>query len=488
MGLAVIGVVPQSGYADPAGANTPPNIIFILADDLGWGDLGCYGHPQMKTPNIDRLAARGILFTNAYSGASVCSPTRAGMLTGRNPGELGIHGHMFTSESNKSRGMPEWLPLPEELPNIAHFLKENGYATAHFGKWHLGGPWQENAPPPIEYGYDEALTYVSTGPQLGTLSEVGNGKHPETDYSKSIADLSIDFIERHKDRPFFINAWLHVPHTVLIPTQEMMEAYPDLVPFGPNLNEPFRKQYGVDGFSTPQQVYYSMVTNMDAQMGRIFAKLEEAGLSENTLIVFSSDNGPEVGLWPLSRHSAAGLAGPFRGMKRSLYEGGIRVPLITSWPARQVRAGVIDRTTVACLTDLTATFAAAAGLKWPETEGNDSVNLLPAIEGEPMDRGAPLFWSYRERMAGHPMNFSPMGAIRSGDWKLLANPDGSRVELYHLTEDPSEVDNRADDYPEKVKALKTALTDWLASLPSQETVPPYSGSSGHPWTPVLQGR
>ena len=263
------------------------------------------------------MAREGTLFTQFYVASGVCSPSRAAIMTGKFPGEVGIHDYLASEELNRQRGCVNYLA--PGLPTVTSLLKAAGYATAHFGKWHLGG--RTGAPSPQEYGID-------------LYDDCRSGPGGRVTSSAQIADATIEFMERHKDQPFYINAWLYDPHSPLHPTQ-MLGEYKDLSPR-------WGEHYG------SLQVWYSVLTCVDKQVGRIMDRLDELGLSETTLVVFSSDNGPESGLIPfVSHYGNASSAGLFRGLKRSLYEGGIREPFIVRWkghtPANEVnRETVLD--------------------------------------------------------------------------------------------------------------------------------------------------
>jgi arylsulfatase A-like enzyme len=476
-------------YAKTQAESRQPNIIFILADDVGWGDLGCYGNRFIKTPNLDRLARNGVMFVHGYANAPVCAPSRTSALTGHYPPEVGFHNiYGKDSADNKQKGLPDFLD--PDLPTVARTLQQSGYATAHFGKWHMGGPFNKEAPEPGAYGFDEYISFVSNGPQLREYTNPRRkpGEHPDTHTSEVLADLTIDFIRRNKERPFYINVWSHVAHSLLLPSQEMLEAYPNFVTLGAKNAPLMKKAYGIEGWTNPRQIYYSMLTDLDRHIGRILAELEDVGVAANTLIVFCSDNGPEIDRFAATYHSSAGSTGPFRGRKRSLYEGGIRVPFIASWPIRQKRFNLIDTETILSFADLPATFCAAAGLPWPGRAGNDSNNMLPAFLGEKtVQRNAPIFWLYsQENPSDLPWHKAPLVAVRDGDWKLLANPDRRRVELYHLIRDPGELDNVAREYPDQTERLFSLLTDWIGSLPPGQ-YGLLAGSNGHEWSQVLDG-
>jgi len=437
-----------------------PNILFILADDLGWGDLGCYGHPILRTPHLDQLASQGTLFTDFYVNGSVCSPSRAAFMTGLFPARLRIHGHLADHRRNQARGMPDWVdPDTTFLPRL---LKKAGYATAHIGKWHLGhGP---GAPEPTAYGFDYARCFLANG--LG-FEQAATDPYFWAHSTGLFVDEVIRFIERHPNQPFYVNLWTVVPHATLHPTPEQLRPYAFLRP-GRGLP-----------YLAARQVYYSTVTAMDRELGRLFAWLRRRGIDRNTLILFSSDNGPEDIHIRNAGHSGVGSPGPFRGRKRSLYEGGIRMPFIVRWPTR-VPAGKVNRTSVVSGVDFLPTLAAAAGVPLPKDYQGDGENMLDVLLGSDRARRRPLFWEWRFRIYGYHFHRSPMLAMRDGEWKLLMNPDRSRVELYHLPSDPGEVDNRAAEEPERLEQMAAQLLRWQQTLPPGP-VEAAAGKNDYPW-------
>jgi N-acetylgalactosamine-6-sulfatase len=436
-----------------------PNIVFIFADDWGWGDLGCYGHPYARTPNLDRLASQGILFTQFNVCSGVCSPSRTAVMTGRFPARFGIHGHFAEHDVNAKRGMPNWLD--PAVPTVTRCLQENGYAVGHYGKWHLGHG--EGAPEPFAYGIDECRVNVGNGPQLDFGPE-GRGRSSEV-----IVDETIGFIDRHADEPFFVQAWLNDTHAILDPGEESMAEY---------------ERFTADGMDARHRgalrVYFATVTNADRQIGRLLDHLDARGLSENTIVVFSSDNGPEDIVIRNASHSGVGSSGPFRGRKRSLYEGGVRTPFILRRPGGGTPAGVIDNDTVLSAVDLMPTFCALTGSALPEHAALDGEDMSAAFLGKRPTRTKPLFWEWRFRVHGHVINASPMLAVRSGDWKLLLNPDRSRVELYDVPNDAMELENLADRHPEVVEELAGLVLAWQAELP-EGPLDPGAGSNWYPW-------
>lgn len=427
-------------------ASRRPNVIFILADDLGWGDLGCYGNRAIKTPNLDRLASEGTLFTQFYTAGSVCSPSRCGFLTGQFPARHRIHGHFATPEQNEKRGMSQWLD--PKTPTIASILKANGYKTAIFGKWHLGA--SPGAPDPDAYGFEEYRTMVSRN--LGWSGEERQERHFHNRSTGLFVDEAIQFIDKNQKKPFFLALWTLVPHAVLDPTPEQLAAYPGL--------SPNRKI----SLSAPH-IYYSSVTDLDAQVGRLLAHLDSLGLTKETIVVFSSDNGPEDIFVSNAGHSGVGSAGPLRGRKRSLYEGGVRVPFLVRWPGH-IPADRVDNESVISAVDILPTLGSLTGVPIPNFDSLDGESRSPAFLGQPSQRTKPLFWEWRFGIVGHVWNKSPLLSVRDSQWKLLFNPDNSRVELYDIPRDPSEQNNLAGAHPDIVQSLKDKALAWQRTLPT----------------------
>jgi N-acetylgalactosamine-6-sulfatase len=444
-----------------------PNFVFAFADDWGWGDLGCYGHPHVQTPHLDALASQGVLFSQFYVCSGVCSPSRAAVMTGQFPARFGIHGHFADHDRNARRGMPNWLD-PEAI-TYARLLQDTGYVVGHYGKWHLGHG--EGAPEPFAYGIDECRVNVGNGPQLGfpaayrSPSDAGS----RTKSSQVIVDEAIGFVERHRDEPFLVNVWLNDTHATLDPDEKQLEPYLSFMPVGLA-----GKHAGANA------IYYAVVTEADRQIGRLLDRLDALGLGENTVVIFSADNGPEDISIRNASHSGVGSPGPFRGRKRSLYEGGVRVPFILRWPAGGAPGGAVDNDTPLCSVDLLPTFCALAGVELPEGMPLDGEDMAEAFHGHPRQRTTPLMWEWRFRVAGHCINKSPMLAIRRGQWKLLINPDHDRVELYDVPADPMELDNQAEDHPDVVEALSKEVLTWQATLPDGP-VDPNAGSNAYPW-------
>ena len=439
-------------------ASDRPNFIFIFADDLGWGDLGCYGHPILKTPHLDQMAEEGILLTNFYVANPVCSPSRTAVMTGHYPARHRIHRHFSNHAHHVARNMPDFLDPDVTL--ITRLMQENGYKTGHFGKWHLGSG--KDAPSPAEYGIDVHST---------TNSSESNLRVPRHQSTEKMVDLAIEFIETHKEESFYVNIWTLVPHATLDPTEDQMAPY-----------EGFGAQGAAKrrGFSTPRQIYYGAVTDMDYQIGRLVSKLDEMGLSENTIIVFSSDNGPEDINVINAAHSGVGSAGPLRGRKRSLYDGGVRVPFIVRWKGHTPE-GMIDDQSIVGTVDLLPTFCSLAGIDLPEGYKPDGQDVSQMLSGKPIERESPLLWDWTATQSGHTFNKSPGLALRSGKWKFLMNPDGSRKELYDFEADPQcmELDNLADRYPDLVEQFSKILLEFKTSIP-QGVPTEVSGTNYYP--------
>ena len=422
-----------------------PNFIFIFADDLGWGDLGCYGNQYLRTPSLDKMASEGLLVTNFYVSNPVCSPSRTAVMTGQFPARHRIHQHLVPEHSiNEERGMPDYLD-----PNVVlltRLLKENGYITGHFGKWHLGNTM--DSPLPDAYGIDVSFTNINRDNKLTV---------PRHKSSEVIVDEAIKFIEENKDVSFYMNVWTLIPHAELDPTNDQLAVYDEFAPW------PIARERG---FSSPQQIYYSSVTDLDKHIGRLIDKVSELGLSEKTIIIFSSDNGPEDIHIINAVHSGFGSPGPFRGRKRSLYEGGIRVPFIVKWEGH-INPGQIDNQSVIGAVDLLPTLCYLAGVDLPIDYQSDGENVSEIFKGKVHQRKKPLLWEWRDAIWGDTYNKSPMLALRQGKWKFLMNPDMSRIELYDFEADPlnMEMDNVAGQYPEIVKKFRKILLDFSNSLP-----------------------
>jgi len=451
------GVVVESKAAAAGAPAARPNLIFILADDLGWGDLSCYGNTFLRTPNLDRLAQGGTLFTHFYVAGSVCSPSRSAFMTSMYPARNRIHGHYATPEMNTARGMSQWLD--PKIPNVAALLRAAGYTTAHIGKWHLGNG--SGGPPIADYGFD----FVGTG-ETGGAGVARGDPYFRAHSSALFVDESLKFIRGAGGKPFYLQLWTLVPHATLNPTPEQME--------------PFNRFSNPDiPHKSARTIYYASVADLDREIGRLLDELGKLGLADNTLIFFSSDNGPEEIFIANAGHSGVGSPGPFRGRKRSLYEGGVRVPFLVRWPGR-VPAGRVDDTSVLGGVDFLPTVSRLAGATVPASHRMDGEDVSDILLGRARPRTQPLMWEWRFNIAGHVSSRSPQLAIRDGDWKLLLNPDRSRVELYDLPRDPMQVDNVAGQQPAVVERLAAQVLAWQRELPPGP-LDATAGRNDYPW-------
>jgi len=427
-------------------APTKPNIIFIFADDWGYGDLGIHGSTFCKTPRIDQMAAEGIDFQSFTTSSPVCSPSRTAVMTGHFPARNSVHAHFASSNYHMSLGMPDWLD--PTVPMMPRILKEAGYATAHFGKWHLSNDHIPDGPMPPAYGYDE----------FGAHNLPGDA--PEQMNPAETCPRTIDFIRRHKDRPFFINMWLHETHTPHYPLNEYLAQFEDL--------------------DERQKVYAAIIAEGDAKVGKVLDTLKELGLDETTLVIFSSDNGPEntgskrrtddasTGAG-LGNFYSVGETGGLRGRKRSTFAGGVRVPFIARWPG-VIPEGKTDRASVLTAVDLLPTFSGLAGAEFPSGYEPDGVDILPALKGEPFKRDKPIFWEWK-KSRGKKGDSWPHLAVRDGKWKLFLNDEIGKAELYDIENDWAESTDVSTEHPEVLEAMAKQACVWKASLP---TAPPDS--------------
>jgi arylsulfatase A-like enzyme len=422
------------------GANEKPHIVFVLADDLGFGDLGCYGGADAKTPNIDRLAQEGTRFTRYYSAAPICSPSRCGLITGNFPLRWNISSYLQTKAGNRDCEQANFLdPAAPSLPRI---LKSAGYATAHIGKWHLGGGRDVSDPPLFAaYGYDEGMgTWESPEPHpdITAANWIWSDKDPVKRWERNrfFVDKTLEFIAQHKSKPCFINLWLDDPHTPWIP---------DATPVAKG-----------ERHNSPQRLA-RVIAEMDRQIGRLMDSLPK-----DTLLIFASDNGP---MPTFNGTRTNGL----RGSKLSLYEGGIRMPFIVRWPGH-APANRVDETTVFAAVDMLPTLCAIAGAPVPSDAKPDGQDVSGAWRGESVSRSKPLFWEYGRNPKSFAYPYardrSPSIAIREGKWKLLVNADGSGAELYDLETDAVEANNVAANQTELAERLCKAALDWFRARPA----------------------
>ena len=430
--------------------DAPTNILFIFADDWGWGDLSCHGHPYVKTPNIDRLAKEGTDFHRFTTASGVCSPSRTAIMTGHFPARYNIDGHFAWVPSNARRNMPDWLD--PKAPLLSRFLKSAGYATAHYGKWHLANDMIPDAPFPSEYSFDEYGAFNCSGPQMYVHDDVKS---------------AIPFIEKsHKaDKPFFINLWIHEPHT----------------PF--HVDPKLQKRFAELG--EKDAIYAATLFHADLRIGQLLDALDRLKITNNTLVIFSSDNGPARGApdAPLTLGydsatglgygiaAAKGITGGRKGYKAALFEGGVGVPFIARWPGK-ITAGKVDKTSIFSAVDLLPTFCEIAGVKLPVSYRPDGVSQVTTLKGKGKAlREKPLFWKTvapwpaRKTKPDHWVSY----AVVSKNWKLVTNRDAQYVELYDLLTDPLEKKDLKEKHPIKVSELKKMLTQWQGTLPAKPT-------------------
>jgi N-acetylgalactosamine-6-sulfatase len=422
------------GIIHPADADPPPNIVFIFADDWGWGDLSCHGHPYLRTPNIDRLANEGVDFKQFNVSSPVCSPSRTAAMTGQFPARYSVHQHFAEHQQNRRRGMPDWLDPKVVL--LSRLLQQTGYRTGHFGKWHLTSDTISDAPSVQVYGFDESAVF--------------NGPPPHANHD-TMMDAAIRFIRLNKDRPFYVNVWLHETHTAHFPRKEMLEKYSDL--------------------DEQHRVYAAVVEEGDQKVGQILEALHELNIEDRTMVIFSGDNGPE---WTgpaamkqlrngLGTYYSVGKTGRLRGRKRSLFEGGVRTPFILRWPGH-APPGVVDESTVIAAVDLLPTLCAAAGVALPDGYTSDGENMLSAFKGTPIRRTKPIYWEWRGTHI--EPDWWPRLAVRVGDWKLFMSADKKRTELYNLSDDPSESNNLAEAEPDRIAQMAQLAKAWQSTIPT----------------------
>lgn len=441
MGIREIDIsnVGLRGQQASGAAANKPNIVFIFADDWGYGDLSLHGSDWVQTPHLDQMAAEGIDFQNFTVNSPVCSPSRVAVMTGHFPARYNIHQHFAGIQQNKRRGMPDWLDAG--APLLPRMLQNAGYTTGHFGKWHLGAG--NGVPIESEYGYDAFATFNGSKQNDIPKDALASVDHAEK------------FIRANHDKPFFVNLWLHETHLPHYPLAQYLAQFKDL--------------------DEQKRVYASVIAEGDAGVGRILSLLKELGLDDNTLVVFSSDNGPEAergeeakvhhqGEVGLGGYYSVGESGGLKGQKRSLYAGGVRVPFIVRWPG-VVPAGRVDRESTMTAVDLLPTFLDAAGVPLPEDFTPDGQSALAAFKGDAFARSKPIFWEWR---GGLSKDYTwPTQGIRDGRWKLLRNVDLKKIELYDLENDWAEKSDVAAQNPAIVKALNAKIDDWKKTLPAK---------------------
>jgi len=426
--MASYSLIPKPSQAARKSDAPRPNFVYIFCDDLGYGDLGCFGHPIINTPCLDSLAAEGMKLTDCYASAPVCSPSRAGVMTGRNPYRCSI---------------PDWIPhnsplhLQSAETTVAKRLKDAGYTTIHSGKWHLSGKGFDDGsqPSPGDHGFDH---WFST--QNNALPSHHNPKNfirndnkvgPLEGYSSTIiVDEAMKVLDRlDGDQPFALFVWFHAPHEPIATAKRFMDMY--------------------SSASKTEAEYYGNVSQMDHETGRLLDYLDKRDLRDNTFVMFTSDNGPET----LNRYRGSershGSPGPLRGMKLHIHEGGIRVPGIIRWPGKTI-PGQVCREPVNG-TDVLPTFCELAGADLPSKPVLDGTSITPIFEGKPIQRRRPLYWRYDRALS------KPKIAMRDGDWKILSDLKFTEFELYNLKNDLRETTNLAGSEPERLEKMLKML-------------------------------
>lgn len=445
-----------------------PNIVLILADDLGWADLPIYGNTFHDAPHIEKLASEGMRFTNAYAACPVCSPTRASIQSGQYPARVGvidfIPGHWRPFEKvivpqNRTQY------LPQEIITIGEAMKDAGYSTGYFGKWHLGNKPEHH---PLNQGYDEANTgYGHYNVKLIPEREESSSKR----LTERLTDFSEEFIEKNKSQPFFLFLSYYDVHIPLVADMDLVEKY---------LKKKKRDTYPGNA------IYAAMIEYIDNSVGRIVAKLDECGLEENTIVIFASDNGGLIAAYdqrilvygrnprlieknlavyetnPL-KYIATSNA-PLHNEKGTVYEGGIRVPLIVKWPGKIEEGSRSDA--IVTSVDFYPTLLELAMAEKPRGQVLDGKSLLPELLENRYNPQRAIFWHYP--VYHHDV---PAGAIRKGDWKLIENQVTGEVSLYNLRADISESMDLSDLYPEKTEELKKLLKNWQKEVKAEFPVP-----------------
>lgn len=442
----------------PAAGRPPTNVIFVLVDDLGYGELGCFGNTKLKTPNIDRLAAEGIKFTQFYVNSPICSPSRVAFTTGQHPSRWSITSFIESRANNQKRGMAQWLD--PKAPSLARMLQSAGYRTAHVGKWHMGGGRDVGEAPLIsEYGFDVSLTqFEGLGdriqPTFDTLyPNQPHRAHPLGNRSAELGRGNVEFVKRHevtgrfvnhalafirdaqqRNAPFYLNLWTDDPHTPHEPSPEAR------------------------GDGEKMAMYTGVVEELDRDLGPLFDLIrDDPKLRQNTIIVFASDNGHEAGL---------DVPANLRGHKATLYEGGIRTPMIVWWPGGQEpgKVGSANTSTIVAGFDLPPTVLDLANVPVPAGVSFDGQNMTDAFRGGDRKRSGALHWMRPPDRPG-PKGDLPDLAIRQGPWKLLMEENGTDEELFNLDADPVEANNLAKEKPAIVKDLGAQLLAWRKQMP-----------------------
>jgi len=411
-----------------------PNIVFILADDLGWAELGCYGNTFNETPNLDRLAREGMRFTQAYAAAPVCSPTRAALLTGRWPQRFGIIDYLGPQDRTHF--------LKPEATTLNEALKPAGYVSGLVGKWHLTGDYSLGGGAPEKHGWDEIIcserVYIGPGSYFAPYKHLPHVEAPPGEYlTDRLTREAVEFIRRHKTEPFFLYLAHYAPHTALAGKAERVAKFRAKPGASPKRNNP---------------QLAAMIESIDDGVGEILRVLDDLGLASKTLVVFHSDNGGE---------DRVTSNAPLRAGKSHLYEGGIRVPLMVRWPAFIARGGTCDAPVVTM--DFFPTLVELAGLR--PAQSLDGTSLVPLLRGRCELPPRDLVWHYPLDKP-HFLGGRSAGAIRRGNFKLIESYDTGTVELYDLSQDIGETHDLAGRMPERAAELRARLKQWREQVPA----------------------
>lgn len=448
--LALACSAPDAGSNAALASARPPNIVYILADDLGWAELGCYGQEKIRTPSIDRMAAEGMRFTQHYSGAPVCAPARCVLLTG-------LHtGHAFIRDNGEIK--PEGQrAIPDATVTVAEVLRDAGYATGIFGKWGLGGPGSEGEP--NRQGFDRWFGYLCQRQAHNFYPRylwedgekvllAGNERGlTGAQYSHDlIANEALEFIREHREEPFFLYVPFTIPHLAIQVPDDSLAEYEGLWD-----DPPYEGGKGYLPHPAPRAGYAAMVTRMDRDVGRILALIDELGLDEDTIVMFSSDNGPTYDRIGGSDSDFFESAGPLRGLKGRVYEGGIRVPLVVRWPGRVAPGTVSEH--VSAFQDVMPTVLDLAGAPAGARPPTDGLSFTPTLlaRGEQPEHEA-LYWEFRA--------YGGQQALRLGDWKAVRKDmkQGNRtLELYDLATDVGESRDVAAEHPDVIARVEELM-------------------------------
>lgn len=427
-----------------ANAAERPNVVVFLIDDLGWADSGCYGNKFHDTPHIDQLAKDGLRFTTGYAACTVCSPTRASLLTGQYPARLHVtdwiqgHKRPFAKLS-----VPDWtMHLPHETHSLAEAFKDAGYTTASVGKWHLGGPDSY----PEKHGFDVNIGGTDKGSPPGYFAPEKIPTLPKGEAGEFLPDRltkeAVGFITANKEKPFFLYFPHYAVHTPIAGKPEVIEKY--------------KKKAEAMGVKL-NPTYAALYEGVDDSVGAVRKALADLKLADNTIVVFTSDNG---GLLPVTVNP------PFRAGKGSAYEGGVRVPWIVHWPGVTKPGTTTDAPIITC--DLYPTLVEACGLKVPEQHTVDGVSMVPVLKGGAAPKRDAIYWHYPHY---HPGGATPYSAVRDGDWRLVEFFETGKIELYNLKDDVAEKVDLASAEPERAKQLHAQLKEWRKEVGAQLPTP-----------------